>query len=99
MGLPGWLDGGEVEVVGLADSVSTALELGIIVGLLALLWAPMRARLASRLAVTRADAALGTAMVVLAARLLTLGAIAEIAAGDTRTRTARSTTPAIHTDG
>jgi hypothetical protein len=81
VGLPGWLDGGPVEPVGLADTVSTVLELGVVVGLLALLWRPMRVRLIEGRAITRADAALGTAMVIAAASLLTLGAIAEIASG------------------
>lgn len=81
VGLPGWLDGGAVEPVGLADAVATVLELGVVVGLLAILWRPMRVRMVDDRALTRADAALGTAMVIAAASLLTLGAIAEIASG------------------
>ena len=81
VGLPGWLDGGVVEPVGPADTVSTVLELGVVAGMLALLWRPMRIRLVKDRALTRADAALGTAMVIAAASLLTLGAIAEIASG------------------
>ena len=81
VGLPSWLDGGTVEPVGLADTVSTVLELGVVVGLLAIVWRPMRSRLVDDRALTRADAALGTAMVIAAASLLTLGAIAEIASG------------------
>ena len=98
-GLPGWLDGGEVEAVGLADSVSTLLELGLVVGLLVLLWAPMRDRLAARLSISRADAALGTAMVVLAASLLTLGAVAEIASGAHTHTDDDHPDAAIHTEG
>lgn len=81
VGLPGWLDGGVVEPVGLADTVSTVLELGIVLGLLAILWRPMQRRLTEGRSLSRGDAALGTAMVIIAASLLTLGAIAEIASG------------------
>jgi hypothetical protein len=81
IGLPGWLDGGVVEPVGLADAVSTVLELGVVTGLLAILWRPLRVRATEGRALTRADAALATAMVIAAASLLTLGAIAEVASG------------------
>lgn len=81
IGLPGWLDGGAVEPVALADTGSTMLELGVVAWLLAILWRPMRVRVVDDRCLTRADAALATAMVIAAASLLTLGAIAEVASG------------------
>jgi len=81
VGLPDWLGGGEIEPVGLADLASTVFELLVVAGILAMLWRPIRTRVAEGRALSRADAGLGMAMVVLGASLLTLGAIGEIAAG------------------
>lgn len=98
-GLPGWLDGGEVEAVGLADLASTLLEAGLVLGLLALLWSPLRDRARVARPLTRGDAALGTAMVVVVASLLTLGAIAEVAAGTHTHADGADHEAEIHADG
>ncbi|MFN8623904.1 MAG: hypothetical protein U0869_24445 [Chloroflexota bacterium] len=79
-GVPDWLSPEGVEGVGLPDVACAVLELGVIAGLLALHWRPMRARVAEGRAITRADAGLTMTMIGLAALLLTLGSIATIAA-------------------
>jgi hypothetical protein len=80
-GLPGWLEGEGPEPVGLADLAATVMELGLVAGLLALSWGPMRRRWVDGRAVTRADAGLAMAMVTLAVVLGTLASIASIASG------------------
>lgn len=80
-GLPGWLDGGVVETVGLPDLASSVFELSLVAGLLALHWRPIRMRVADGRSVTRADAGLTMAMLSVAVVLVSLGAVASIASG------------------
>jgi hypothetical protein len=79
IGVPDWLSPEGIEAVGLPDAACAILEIGLVVGLLALHWRPMRERVTDGRALTRADAALGITMIGLAALLLTLGSIATLA--------------------
>lgn len=80
LGVPDWLSPETVEPVGVPDLVCTLLELGIVAGLLALHWRPMRSRVVDGRALSRADAGLAMAMVALAVVVLTIGSVASIVA-------------------